>query len=156
MSANLRLPPGTPPNVSNQVTLAVEQVTKQMPGVLHVYANAGFGRGGNLDILLKPVRERGMSAEQWVQELQRRVDDRGFAAARVFVDRRAFAAFGRRAPATRSRSTFSVTTSVSSSSSAASSRSDCAVSRGSPTSTSRPTREVRSSRSCSIASARAH
>jgi hypothetical protein len=30
-----------------------------MPGVLHVYANAGFGRGGNLDILLKPVRQRG-------------------------------------------------------------------------------------------------
>ena len=85
VSANLRLPPGTPPNVSNQVTLAVEQVTKEMPGVLHVYANAGFGRGGNLDILLKPVRERGMSAEKWVQELQRRVDDRGFASARVFV-----------------------------------------------------------------------
>ena len=43
VSANLRLPPGTPPNISNQVTLAVEQITKEMPGVLHVYANAGFG-----------------------------------------------------------------------------------------------------------------
>src|SRR5829696_999936 len=85
VTANLRLPPGTPPTVGNQVTLAVEQLTKEMPGVLHVYANAGFGRGGNLDILLKPVRERGMSAEQWVQELQRRVDDKGFASARVFV-----------------------------------------------------------------------
>jgi multidrug efflux pump subunit AcrB len=60
-------------------------MVKEMPGVLHVYANAGWGRGGNLDILLKPVRERGMSAEAWVQELQRRVDDRGFAAARIFV-----------------------------------------------------------------------
>jgi multidrug efflux pump subunit AcrB len=85
VTANLRLPPGTPPTVSNQVTLGVEEITKQMPGVLHVYANAGFGRGGNLDILLKPVRERGMSAEAWVQELQRRVDDHGFASARVFV-----------------------------------------------------------------------
>jgi len=85
VTANLRLPPGTPPNVSNQVTLGVEEITKQMPGVLHVYANAGFGRGGNLDILLKPVRERGMSAEAWVQELQKRVDDHGFASARVFV-----------------------------------------------------------------------
>src|SRR5215207_2965537 len=85
VTANLRLPPGTPPTVSNQVTLAVEQLTKEMPGVLHVYANAGFGRGGNLDILLKPVRERGMSAEAWVQELQKRVDEKGFASARVFV-----------------------------------------------------------------------
>jgi CzcA family heavy metal efflux pump len=85
VTANLRLPPGTPPAVGNQVTLKVEEMVKEMPGVLHVYANAGFGRGGNLDILLKPVRERGMSAEAWVQELQRRVDDRGFAAARIFV-----------------------------------------------------------------------
>ena len=85
VNANLRLPPGTPPTISNQVTLEVEKLVKTMPGVLHVYANAGFGRGGNLDILLKPVRERGMSAEAWVQELQRRVDDRGFAAARIFV-----------------------------------------------------------------------
>jgi len=85
VSANLRLPPGTPPTVGNQVTLEVEKMVKEMPGVLHVYANAGWGRGGNLDILLKPVRERGMTAEAWVQELQRRVDDRGFAAARIFV-----------------------------------------------------------------------
>ena len=85
VSANLRLPPGTPPTVGNQVTLRIEEMVKEMPGVLHVYANAGWGRGGNLDILLKPVRERGMSAEAWVQELQRRVDDRGFAAARIFV-----------------------------------------------------------------------
>ena len=85
VTANLRLPPGTPPAVGNQVTLKVEEMVREMPGVLHVYANAGFGRGGNLDILLKPVRERGMSAEAWVQELQRRVDDRGFAAARIFV-----------------------------------------------------------------------
>ena len=85
VSVNLRLPPGTPPNVSNQVTLGVESMVKEMPGVLHVYANAGFGRGGNLDVLLKPVRQRGMSAEAWVQDLQRRIDDRGFASARVFV-----------------------------------------------------------------------
>ena len=85
VSANLRLPPGTPPSVGNQVTLGVEAITKGMPGVLHVYANAGGGRGGNLDILLEPVRQRGMSAEAWVQELQKRVDDHGFAAARVFV-----------------------------------------------------------------------
>jgi CzcA family heavy metal efflux pump len=85
VSANLRLPPGTPPNIGNQVTLQIEDMVKEMPGVLHVYANAGWGRGGNLDILLKPVDERGMSAEAWVQELQRRVDDRGFAAARIFV-----------------------------------------------------------------------
>jgi multidrug efflux pump subunit AcrB len=85
VTANLRLPPGTPPTVGNQVTLRIEEMVKEMPGVLHVYANAGWGRGGNLDILLKPVRERGMSAEAWVQELQRRVDERGFAAARIFV-----------------------------------------------------------------------
>jgi len=85
VSANLRLPPGTPPNVSNQIALNVEAMVREMPGVLHVYANAGGGRGGNLDILLQPVKQRGMSAEAWVQEMQRRIDDRGFAGARVFV-----------------------------------------------------------------------
>src|SRR6185295_20142409 len=29
VSANLRLPPGTPPNISNQVTLGVEQMVKE-------------------------------------------------------------------------------------------------------------------------------
>ena len=85
VTANLRMPPGTPPTVGNTVTLEMEKMVKEMPGVLHVYANAGFGRGGNLDILLKPVRERGMSAETWVQELQQRMDERGFAAGRIFV-----------------------------------------------------------------------
>ena len=40
---------------------------------------------GSLDILLKPVSERGMSADQWVRTLQDSVNARGFAGARVFV-----------------------------------------------------------------------
>jgi multidrug efflux pump subunit AcrB len=55
-----------------------------MPAVHSVFTNAGAGRGG-MDIRLVPAGERQMSSDQWVQTLQRRVDDAGFAGSRVFV-----------------------------------------------------------------------
>ena len=43
VTANLRLPPGTPPTVRQPGhARASKQMTKEMPGVLHVYANAGL------------------------------------------------------------------------------------------------------------------
>ena len=127
-----------------------------MPGVLHVYANAGFGRGGNLDILLKPgARARHERRDVGAGAAAPGGRPRLRGGAHLRADRRAFAGCARRAPATRSRSTSSATTSVSSSSSAASSRSGCAVFPASRTSTCRRTRAVRSSPSCSTASARA-
>jgi multidrug efflux pump subunit AcrB len=65
-----------------------------MPHVESVFATAGggfFGRGGNsggrasLDVRLLPASARDLTADQWVNEMQRRIEARGFAGARVFV-----------------------------------------------------------------------
>ena len=56
----------------------------EMPAVHSVFTNAGAGRGG-LDIRLTKAGEREVTSDQWVQTLQRRVDDAGFAGSRVFV-----------------------------------------------------------------------
>jgi multidrug efflux pump subunit AcrB len=64
-----------------------------MPHVRTMFATAGgflwggstgerAGRG-SLEVVLDPDRD--MSADAWVQQLQRRIDERGFAGARVFV-----------------------------------------------------------------------
>jgi multidrug efflux pump subunit AcrB len=55
-----------------------------MPAVHSVFTNAGAGRGG-MDIRLTKAGERNVTSDQWVQMLQRRVDDAGFAGSRVFV-----------------------------------------------------------------------
>ncbi|HET9453627.1 MAG TPA: efflux RND transporter permease subunit [Gemmatimonadaceae bacterium] len=81
-----RFPSGTPPVQANRMALELEALVREMPHVQSVFADAGGGGRGNLEIRLKPVGERdGMSAETWVREMQRRVDQRGFAGARVFV-----------------------------------------------------------------------
>jgi CzcA family heavy metal efflux pump len=93
VSANLRLATGSAPNLANRMTLEVESLMREMPNVRNVFATAGGGGGGwgggsargNLDILLVPPNERAMSADQWVQEAQRRIDERGLAGARIFV-----------------------------------------------------------------------
>jgi multidrug efflux pump subunit AcrB len=84
VTANVRMPPGSIPSQGNRISLEVEQMIREMPAVASVFANAGAGRGG-LDIRLTRSTERELSADQWVQELQRRVDEKGFASARVFV-----------------------------------------------------------------------
>ncbi|HSA56709.1 MAG TPA: efflux RND transporter permease subunit [Gemmatimonadaceae bacterium] len=84
VSANVRMPPGATPAAGNRMSLEVEQMISEMPAVASVFANAGAGRGG-LDIRLTKATEREMTADQWVQTLQRRVDEKGFAGARVFV-----------------------------------------------------------------------
>jgi CzcA family heavy metal efflux pump len=93
VSANLRLATGTAPGAANRMTLEVESLVKDMPNVRNVFATAGGGGGGwgggggrgNLDILLDPADERQMTADAWVQEAQRRIDERGLAGARIFV-----------------------------------------------------------------------
>lgn len=78
-----RYPTGTPPQQSNRLALELEAMVRGMPEVESVFASTGFGGGGNLEIRLRPGRS--LSSEQWVQEMQRRVNARGFAGARVFV-----------------------------------------------------------------------
>lgn len=93
VGVGFRFPSGTPPARANQAALELEQMVAGMPHVVSVFATAGGGGGGwgsgagrgNLEVRLTPVTERRMSAEEWVREMQRRVDARGFAGARVFV-----------------------------------------------------------------------
>src|SRR5690606_29413855 len=40
---------------------------------------------GSITIVLEPAAQRGMTAQQWVQQLQQKVDERGFPGARIFV-----------------------------------------------------------------------
>ena len=84
VTANLRMPPGSTPQQANRLSHEVERMIGEMPAVHSVFTNAGAGRGG-MDIRLVPAGERQVTSDQWVQTLQRRVDDAGFAGSRVFV-----------------------------------------------------------------------
>jgi multidrug efflux pump subunit AcrB len=84
VTANLRMPPGATPQQANRLAHEVERMIGEMPAVHSVFTNAGAGRGG-LDIRLTPASQRKVSSDQWVQTLQRRVDDAGIAGSRVFV-----------------------------------------------------------------------
>ena len=91
----ISLPPGASAEQTNRVALDVEALIREMPGVRNVFATAGgflwggstserAGRG-SMDIVLAPADERGMSADAWVQQLQARINERGFPGARIFV-----------------------------------------------------------------------
>jgi len=96
VSVFVRLPPGASPFQTDRITREVEGMIREMPGVQSVFATAGgwlsagstagnAGRG-SIDIMLGPPEARGgMSADQWVREMQGRIDARGFAGARVGV-----------------------------------------------------------------------
>jgi hydrophobe/amphiphile efflux-1 (HAE1) family protein len=95
VGAFVSLPPGSTPEQTNQLTLEVEQMVHDMPYVQSVFTTAGgflFGGStanragrGSLDIRLVPPGERDLSADEWVQQLQAKIDARGFAGARVGV-----------------------------------------------------------------------
>jgi CzcA family heavy metal efflux pump len=91
----ITLPPGASAEQTNVVALDVEGLVREMPGVRNVFTTAGgfiwgsstserAGRG-SLDIVLAPAGERGMSADAWVQQLQGRINERGYPGARIFV-----------------------------------------------------------------------
>ncbi len=84
VSANIRMQPGSTPEQANRMSLEVERLIDSMPNVASVFANPGAGRGG-LDVKLTRAQERTVTADQWVQQLQKRVDEKGFAGSRVFV-----------------------------------------------------------------------
>lgn len=86
VGANVRLSPGATPAESNRLVEEVESIVATMPYVESVFASA-FARNGNLDIRLAPTTQRPMSAEEWVTTLQNKINERGFAGARVFVRR---------------------------------------------------------------------
>lgn len=95
VSAYVRLPAGSTPAQTDRLTLELESMLEEMPGVENVFATAGgllFGGAnvsnsgrGALDIQLASASERDMSSDEWVSEFQKRIDARGFAGARVGV-----------------------------------------------------------------------
>ena len=95
VSVFIGLPPGASAEQTNTIATEVEGMIREMPHVEHVFTVAGgflFGSStaeragrGSLDIILSPVTERNISADEWVQTLQARINDRGFPGARVFV-----------------------------------------------------------------------
>jgi multidrug efflux pump subunit AcrB len=96
VSVNINMPPGTPPQRTNEIAYRLETLVRQMPHVRHIFATAGggfFGGGtqerggrGSLDIQLSPATERrGMPATRWVSELQRRIDSLAIPGGRIFA-----------------------------------------------------------------------
>ena len=91
----ISLPPGGTPEQTNALARELEAMVGEMPHVQNVFVTAGgflFGGStasrsgrGSMDIRLVPVSARDMSADEWVRQLQARIDERGFAGARVFV-----------------------------------------------------------------------
>jgi hydrophobe/amphiphile efflux-1 (HAE1) family protein len=95
VSVMIVLPAGASAEETNRVTVEIERMVTEMPHVRTQFATAGgmfwggstserAGRGA-ITVVLDPVNERSMSAGAWVQALQRRVNERGFAGARIMV-----------------------------------------------------------------------
>jgi hydrophobe/amphiphile efflux-1 (HAE1) family protein len=91
----IRLPPGASAEQTNRITLEIERMVNQMPDVVSVFATAGgylwggstsesSGRG-SLAVVLLPTDQRSMRADAWVEQIQQRIDQRGFPGARIFV-----------------------------------------------------------------------
>ncbi len=95
VSISVTMPPGVSAQQTDRVTREIEEMVREMPDVVAIFATAGgqlFGGGtresagtGNIDVVLARASQRSQSAESWVRELQGRVNARGFAGAQVFV-----------------------------------------------------------------------
>lgn len=95
VGAFISLPPGSSAAETNRVTMEVERMVAEMPHVRNVFVTAGgflfggstaeIGGRGSMTITLAPPGERDISADEWVQQMQGRINERGFPGARVFM-----------------------------------------------------------------------
>jgi CzcA family heavy metal efflux pump len=96
VGVGITMPPGTPPQRTNEVAYQLESLVRQMPHVRHIFTTAGGsvqgggtqerGGRGSLDIQLTPASERrGDPATAWVATLQRRIDSLAIPGARIFA-----------------------------------------------------------------------
>jgi hydrophobe/amphiphile efflux-1 (HAE1) family protein len=94
-SVMVNMPVGVSAQETNRITLEVEEIIRRMPGVKTQFATAGgmqwggstsenAGRG-MITVVLEDASRRGMTAQQWVQQAQQQIDQRGFAGVRIFV-----------------------------------------------------------------------
>lgn len=92
----VRMPPGTSPERTNQVTLQLEELVNGMPHVQHVFTTAGgmfFGgstmsRGGRGSLtvqLTSASRRRDMPATKWVAMAQQKINELGIPGAQIRV-----------------------------------------------------------------------
>lgn len=92
--AGIRLPPGTPPDVTYNYALTLEDTIREMPHIENVFGLVGGHLGGGIlnerpgtarfSIQLTPAVSRpGMSGGQWVQELQEKLDQLEIPGARL-------------------------------------------------------------------------
>ncbi len=95
VSVNITLPAGASAEETNRITREIETMVAAMPDVRTQFATAGgffwggstgerAGRGG-ITVVLEPLGTRSLTADAWVQTLQRRINERGFAGARIAV-----------------------------------------------------------------------
>ena len=96
VSVNIQLPPGSSVQQTNALAYEVEAMVREMPYVQHIFTTAGgqtFGaftaeQGGRGTLTVKLARQvdgRTMSADAWVQDLQTKIEARGFPGARIFA-----------------------------------------------------------------------
>lgn len=96
VGAYVRMPPGTPPEQTNDVVKQLEAIVRQMPYVQDVFATAGgflyggstaeLGGRGSMGIQLTPASQRrDMPAGKWVEQAQARIDALRIPGARIGV-----------------------------------------------------------------------
>jgi hydrophobe/amphiphile efflux-1 (HAE1) family protein len=95
VSVSINLPPGSSVERTNRIAMEIEEMVREMPHVQNVFTTAGgmffggataeMGGRGSLTVILDPASQRRMSSEAWVQDMQARIEQRGFAGARIFV-----------------------------------------------------------------------
>ena len=89
------LPPGTPPEQTNESARQIEEVIRGMPHVEGIFSMVGGHLGGgiinerpgtaNLRVQLTPAGQRDMSAGEWVEQTQEAVDALELPGARISV-----------------------------------------------------------------------
>jgi hydrophobe/amphiphile efflux-1 (HAE1) family protein len=91
----INLPQGSSAAETNRIAYEIEELVREMPYVETMFTTAGGGffggftgenaGRGSIDVQLASVGQRSMGADAWVQLMQQRINEQGFAGARIFV-----------------------------------------------------------------------
>jgi HAE1 family hydrophobic/amphiphilic exporter-1 len=84
LRASVQVANGTSYEQNVAITKQVDDIIRADPNVLHTQANVGGGFGGGMTVILKPLSERSMSAEQIARALQRKTQN--IPGASVFIN----------------------------------------------------------------------